>query len=174
MLPGPGILVLIGFEGWQADGYRTGAARRAQAHIHFIERAFRRGRRQRSDEALSKACVPGLRFQRVGIIDDEDVEIGSGRQLLAAQLAHGEHAPGTVLGPVAPLGFPFRGGGHFPDRVVGQRSPVFRRILRRDQPVQQAVARQEMLVAVIAAPQIQRAVEARIRSDLRPNRAPAR
>ena len=54
VLPGPGLLRLIGGEGLDMGGERPGLARGAQAEIDLVERALGGRRRERRDEALGE------------------------------------------------------------------------------------------------------------------------
>src|SRR5207253_7135485 len=97
MLPSPGFVLLIALERADHRGHRTGTPGGAQPHVDMIERTVVRLCGQRADEALRHAreilsaverpLSVGLRMVLVEIIDDDEIEIGGGGHLAAAELA---------------------------------------------------------------------------------------
>ncbi len=102
VLPGPGLGALVILERADARRHRAGAAGRAQAQVHVIELAGIGEAGQRGDEALGEAgeilrsdqrarAVRRAVRGRIEIVEHDEIEVGAGGHLAAAELAHGEH-----------------------------------------------------------------------------------
>ena len=99
VLPGPGLVVLILREGIDMRGQRPGAARGAQPHVDVVEHAVIGARGEGADQALGearevmralqRALAVGVGIFMIEIIEQDEVEIGGGRHLAAAEAAHG-------------------------------------------------------------------------------------
>ena len=68
MLPGPGRLCLIGFEGFQRIRQRASSSGGPQAHVDLVEAALVGERGQGHDDLLAEACVVLDRRQRLGAV----------------------------------------------------------------------------------------------------------
>ena len=100
LFPGPGRLFLIGNKTGKTNGNRAFAAGGTQPHVHLIEHAFSRGRRQRRDEALGQTGIVLADRQRpVAVrnfcargmgINQHEIQIGPRRHFAAPQFAHGD------------------------------------------------------------------------------------
>ena len=100
VLPGPGLSALVFLERIDMGRHRTLVARRAQPEIELVEHAFGGRRRDGGDQALGHARVIvrggqrlfAVRFVgiRVVIVEQDQVDIRTRRQLAAAELAHAE------------------------------------------------------------------------------------
>ena len=107
VLPRPRRLRVIGFESLQRIGERPGAPRRPQAHVDLVERALVGVGGQRRHDLLAESGVvldrrQGLRA--VGhfhagryVVDEDQVEVGSGRHLAAAELAQAKNSQSLAL-----------------------------------------------------------------------------
>ena len=130
VLPGPGRLRMVALEALERIGERPGAAGRAQPHVDLVERALvGEGGERRHDLGAEPRVVLGRR-QRLravrrleagrDVVDEDQVEVGGGRHLAAAELAHAQHRQAlaaeaamrlgeALLDPIAQRGD--RGGG---------------------------------------------------------------
>ena len=100
---------LILLEGLKPNGDRPLVARRAQPKIDLIKQSFGGRRRKRADEPLRQARVilrggqralaaAALR-ERIGVIEQHEIEIGGRRHLAAAELAERDHRRAAALDP---------------------------------------------------------------------------
>ena len=101
VLPRPGRLRMVALEALQRVGERSGAAGRAQPHVDLVERALVGvgGERRHDlgaeprvvlDRRQRLAAVRGFQAGR-DVVDEDQVEVGGGRHLAAAELAHAQH-----------------------------------------------------------------------------------
>ena len=126
MLPGPGLFVLVVTKCIEAHGNRARPAGGTQAHVDLVQLPFCRRRREAGDQALRQPGEPVLRIVRTGIVDHDQVQIGAGGHLLAAELAHAEHRPAARHLPITAGRLLFADGGHVPDGVIGEARPDLR------------------------------------------------
>ena len=154
MLPGPGIAFLVAGKAVDLRRQRAGAARRTQPHVDLVERAVIGLRRERVDQplrqpreilrAVERALAVRFRGRRVEIVDQDQVEIGARRHLVAAELAHGEHR--ILLGSDAAVRrrkVAADRAMHRADHGVGQPREGFTRLPRSHRAGQDAHADQK-------------------------------
>ena len=100
VLPGPGLALLVFGERFDVRGHRAGAPRGAQPHIDLVEHAVIGPRRKGADQplgeareimrALQRPRAVGIRLLGIEIIEQDQIEIGRGGHLAAAEPAHRE------------------------------------------------------------------------------------
>ena len=92
-------LELVTDEGGERGGDRADVPRGAQPGVDLVELALRRLGRDGGDEALAEPGVIGGGGQRAGavggrafrrVVDEDEVEVGAGRQLARAELAEAQ------------------------------------------------------------------------------------
>ena len=90
MLPGPGLVALIGEKAIEANGHRASFAGGPKPHIDRVKLALRGGSRNGADQTLRHARIMlrGLRRRCRGVIDNDEVDIRGRRRLVAAKLPH--------------------------------------------------------------------------------------
>ena len=157
LLPGLGLVGLVGAEGGKLRRHRPLVARRAQAHVDVVELAGARRRGQGGDEPLRQtgeilhrmelARAVRVRRRRVEIIDQHEVEIGRRRHLARAELAQRDddgarprHAA-VLDGELLAHRVKRRGEDRFGEHAVGERA-----LLRLDPGREHARADQEHFV----------------------------
>ena len=90
MLPGPGLVLLIGEKAIEANGHGASFAGGPKPHIDRVKLALGGGRGNGANETLRHARIMlrGLRRRWRGVIDDDEVDIGGRRRLAPAKLPH--------------------------------------------------------------------------------------
>jgi hypothetical protein len=124
VFPHPGVLELVLAEGFEGHHHQAGVAVGAQAQVGLEELAGRGLGRQPGVGALAEAGVELGGFGGVVVVDEDHVEVGGVAELLAAELAVGEHRKLRVV-PVAVLDLaPAHGDGEVDDDVGQRRQEV--------------------------------------------------
>ena len=154
MLPGPGLVHLVGAERFEGRRDRPLPPRRAQPHVHLVKPACRGRRGDGGQKGLRQARIIGARRQGpwprgplgLGrVVDHDQVQVRVGVQLPRAQRAHAQHrcpVPGRRTVAARELGRDH--GRQRRQRRVRDVGVLLARFLGLDQPAQVVDAHAEL------------------------------